>query len=64
MSNVTTLETSLDGLEIGAIGPNELKIVLKAEVHRITLKLTGNEARWLAEALTHWAESSARIVSN
>ena len=64
MSGSKDLEASLDGLEIGATGPQTLQVVLRADRHKITLKLTAEEARWLASALNRWADSSAQIISN
>ena len=58
------LEASLDGLEIGAISPENLQVVFQADGHCITLKLTADEARWLASALNHWADQSRLIKSN
>nr|WP_319233189.1 hypothetical protein [Sphingomonas sp.] len=55
------LEASLDGLEIGATGPQRLQFVLDAEGRRVTVKLSAEEARWLAHALTHWADDSETI---
>ncbi len=55
---------SLDGMEIGATGPQRLQIVLKVEGRRITLPLTSEEARWLASALVIWADNSDTIRSN
>jgi hypothetical protein len=61
------LEASLDRLEIGATGPSRLQFVLRAGRKNVTLKLSAAEARWLASALEHWADSSetfpaARLV--
>jgi hypothetical protein len=47
------LEASLEGLEIGATGPQTLQFVLEAKVRKVTLKLSAEEARWLASALNH-----------
>lgn len=55
------LEASLDGLEIGATGPSKLQFVLEAQGRKVTVKLTAEAARWLAYALTHWADSSETI---
>jgi hypothetical protein len=55
------LEASLDGLEIGATGPNRLQFVLRAGRNKVTVKLSASEARWLASALEHWADSSETI---
>ena len=57
------LTATLDGLEIGATGPNRLQFVVTAEGRRVAIKLTADEARWLAYALTRWAESSETIPS-
>jgi hypothetical protein len=57
------LEASLDGLEIGATGPQRLQFVLNAQGQKVTVKLTAEEARWLAHALTHWADSSDTITT-
>jgi len=61
MVSKKNLEASLDGLEIGATGPNKLQFVLDAQGWKVTVKLTAEEARWLAYALTHWADSSGTI---
>ena len=55
------LEASLDGLEIGATGPNSLQFVVRAGRNNVAVKLSASEARWLASALEHWADSSERI---
>jgi hypothetical protein len=55
------LEASLDGLEIGATGPNRLQFVVRAGRRNVTVKLTASEARWFASALEHWADSSETI---
>lgn len=55
------LEASLDGLEIGATGPNRLQFVVRAGRNNVAVKLTAAEARWLASALEHWADSSETI---
>jgi hypothetical protein len=55
------LMASLDGLEIGATAPKQLQFVLNAEGRTITVRLTAEEARFLAQALTYWAESSESI---
>ena len=55
------IETSIDGLEIGATGPGTLQFVLETDGPKVTVKLTSDEARWLAHALGHWADSSETI---
>jgi hypothetical protein len=55
------LVTSIDGLEIGATGPNRLQFVVMAAKRRVVVKLTAEEARWLASALNHWADESGAI---
>jgi hypothetical protein len=55
------IEASLDGLEIGATGPQILQFVLSAQGRKVIVKLTAEEARLLAHALTHWADSSETI---
>jgi hypothetical protein len=55
------LEASLEGLEIGATGPNRLQFVVRAGRSNVTVKLSAAEARWLASALKHWADSSEAI---
>jgi hypothetical protein len=55
------LEANLDGIEIGATGPQTLQFVLNASGRKVTVKLTAEEARWLAYALNHWADSSETI---
>lgn len=64
MSESKKLEASLDGLEIGATAPQKLQIVLQADQHRVRLKLTADEAQWLASSLNHWADVSRQISSN
>ena len=56
------LEASLNGLEIGATGPKQLQLVLDAHGRKVTVKLTSEEARFLAHALTHGADSSETIT--
>ena len=56
------LEVTFEGfVEIGATGPQRLQFVLDAEGRKVTMKLTAEEARWLAHALTHWADDSETI---
>jgi hypothetical protein len=55
------LSASLDGLEIGATGPNQLQFVVSAEGRQVTVRLRAGEARWLATALLHWADDSETI---
>jgi len=61
MFNKKNLEASLDGLEIGATGPSRLQFVVCAGRGNVTVKLSAAEARWLASALEHWADSSETI---
>jgi hypothetical protein len=61
MFSKKSLEASLDGLEIGATGPNRLQFVVRARRANVTVKLSAAEARWLAQALEHWAASSETI---
>ena len=51
----------VEELEIGATGPGELQFVLISARRRATVKLTAEQARWLAGALNHWADSSETI---
>ena len=53
--------TSVEELEIGAIGPNELHFFLLSHRRRATVKLSAQQARWLAGALNHWADESETI---
>jgi hypothetical protein len=55
------LEASLEGLEIGATGPSRLQFVVRAGRNDVAVKLSAAEARWLASALEHWADSSETI---
>ena len=55
------IEASLSGIEIGATGPNRLQFVLRSGRSEITVNLGAEEARWLAHALEHWAQSSELI---
>lgn len=55
------LIATLDGLEIGATGPSQLQFVVDAEGRRVIVRLRADEARWLASALVHWADSSETI---
>jgi hypothetical protein len=57
------LVASLEGLEIGATGEGTLQFVLAPKGHTVTTKLTAEEARWLAYALTHWADVSEGITT-
>ena len=56
------LEASLEGLEIGATGPNRLQFVVRAGRKNVAVKLSAAEARWLASALEHWADNSETIL--
>lgn len=58
------LIADLDGLEIGATGPGRLQFVVNAEGRMVSVELTTDEARWLAGALNHWADSSETIPLN
>lgn len=51
----------VEQLEIGAIGPGELQLVLISPRRRATVKLSVEQARGLAGALNHWADSSGSI---
>ncbi len=51
----------VEQLEIGATGPGELQFVLISPRRRATVKLSIAQARWLADALNHWADSSETI---
>lgn len=51
----------VEQLEIGATGPGELQFVLISPRRRATVKLSVEQARWLASALNHWADSSETI---
>ena len=51
----------VEQLEIGATGPGELQFVLISARRRATLKLSAEQARWMAGALNHWADSSETI---
>lgn len=53
--------THVEQLEIGATGPGELQFVLIPARRRATLKLSAEQARWMAGALNHWADSSETI---
>ncbi|HMG47932.1 MAG TPA: hypothetical protein VK614_10785 [Allosphingosinicella sp.] len=53
--------TSVEELEIGAIGPGELQFVLISRRRRATIRLSAGQARWLAGALNHWADDSETI---
>ena len=56
------LEASLETLEIGATGQkNRLQFVVRAGRNNVAVKLSAAEARWLASALEHWADSSETI---
>jgi len=63
MSRSKTLEGSLNGIEIGATAPNNLQIVLQAGHTRVKIKMTAEEAKWLASALNHWAGVSELMSS-
>lgn len=51
----------VEQLEIGATGPGELQFVLISPRRRATVKLSVEQARWLAGALKQWADSSETI---
>ena len=51
----------VEQLEIGAIGPGELQFLLISQRRRATVKLSIEQARWLAGALNHWSDSSETI---
>ena len=56
------LEITFEGfMEIGATGPQRLQFVVASDGRKVTMKLTAEEARWLANALTYWADSSETI---
>jgi hypothetical protein len=55
-------ETSVEELQIGATGPSELQFVLISRRRRATVKLSAEQARWLAGALNHWADDSETIA--
>jgi hypothetical protein len=55
MSEAKILEGSISGIEIGATAPNKLQIIVQAGHTSVRLKMTADEARWLASALHHWA---------
>jgi len=57
------LEASLDGLEIGATGPRRLQFVVRTDGRNVTVKLSADEARWLASALEYWAAESEAIAA-
>jgi hypothetical protein len=57
-------EATLDGLEIGATGQAMLQLVLTTATNRVRLLLSAEEARWLAYALTHWADMSEKPESS
>jgi hypothetical protein len=50
--------TEVEEFEIGAIGPQELQYVMISARRRATVKLSSDQARWLAMALNHWADIS------
>jgi hypothetical protein len=52
----------VEQLEIGATGPGELQFVLISSRRRATVKLSVEQARWLAGALNHWADRSETIA--
>ena len=52
----------VEQVEIGATGPGELQFVLISPRRRATVKLSVEQARWLAGALNHWADSSETIA--
>lgn len=53
--------SEVEELEIGATGPGELQFVLISARRRATVKLSVEQARWLAGALKHWADRSETI---
>ncbi len=58
MSKAKILEGSISGIEIGATALNRLQIVVQAGHTGVRLKMTAEEAKWLASALHHWAKVS------
>jgi hypothetical protein len=55
---VYELTATTDGLEIGSTGPGELQFTVDAQGQRVAVKMTAEDARWLAMALNHWADVS------
>jgi hypothetical protein len=51
----------VEKLEIGATAPGHLQCVWIAPHRRVTLRLSADQARWLATALNHWADSADKI---
>lgn len=62
MSEHESLTATLHGLEIGATGPSVLQFVVETEAGSVTVRLTADEAPWLAHALQHWATVSDSIT--
>lgn len=56
--------SGVDELEIGATGHGQLQFVLISQRRRATIKLSAEQARWLAGALNHWATSSETIETS
>jgi hypothetical protein len=51
----------VEELEIGATAPGELQFVLISARRNAIVKLSAEQARWLAGALNHWADNSEVI---
>lgn len=61
LSLVPPPPSHVEALEIGAISPSELQFILISPRRRATVKLSVEQARWLAGALNHWADSAETI---
>jgi hypothetical protein len=57
----SSLPPHVEQIEIGATSPGQLQFVLISARRRATVKLSAEQARWLAGALNHWADSSEAI---
>lgn len=64
MAAMQELEVTLNGVEIGATGPAMLQAVFLNDSHRVILKLTADEANFLASVLRHWADQSKLLASH
>jgi hypothetical protein len=51
----------VEEIEIGSTGPGELQFVLISRRRRATVKLSAEQARLLAGALSYWADDSKTI---
>jgi hypothetical protein len=54
----------VEEFEIGSTGPRELQFVMLSKRRRATVRMSAEQARWMAMALNHWADRSEGLPSN